>query len=465
MQLRWSTADCAIEQSTDDGATWTAIDGWDLNGVQGCVLAGLSIRIDAGGNLQWSTDGGSTWINVDGWAPPPPPNPSGASTDQAACNIATHIAQNIIQGSLKSAVDSFNATIEEAAAASALIALIPVFGPEIALTIDAAAGLAYLIYHTGSIGDYETASTDAALAISLQCAIYQEIKADGLVTSGNYAAVVSAIAGVGYSPTDVQTAINDYITALGLNGMLAAQQLGGLVAGDCSTCNPPTPGSTNCMTFNGTNDYADAAHWTPASATGDRTFMFWVYRQTSGETCAIMNGGASFTGNDFFVRFEGSGNQVPYAYRGNNSGDNVNETHASANATINTWTHVAVTWASGPATNGAIYVNGTNVGVGGAHPINVGLSNGALFEVGRYNYTPLPFWMQGKMRSVRLYTSLVSATDIAAIAAGGVTGAVARGAPAHWWEGDDGSGSSVHDYGSTPTALTFHGSGSHWGTT
>src|SRR5690348_1323194 len=47
--VRWNDGTCALEVSLDGGATYGPIPGWDRAGVEACILAGLTIRIDAGG--------------------------------------------------------------------------------------------------------------------------------------------------------------------------------------------------------------------------------------------------------------------------------------------------------------------------------------------------------------------------------------------------------------------------------
>lgn len=470
MQLRWNPDTCAIEQSTDDGATWTAIEGWDLTGVQGCVMGGLSIRIDPGGNLQWSIDGGSTWTNVDGWSPGTPPNPQGASTSQEACNIATWLAQDIIQGALVSAIDSFDASISAGAAAAAVIALIPVFGPEIALTIEAAVGITYLIYTTGSIGDYRTASTDPTLAKDLQCAIYTEIIADGAVTADNYSAVAAAIHGIGYTPSDVQDAIDNFISSLGMNGLLAAQQLGGLTTGDCAGCIAPTPGGSNCAVFNGTNDYLEAAATIMRSTNGPFTIMAWVKMSapSSGSYGPLFWSLATDFGNEeiFWWLPQSGGNFSPMNI-GGFGGTSDLDNNSGGSAALGTWVHVAYTCTGGQSfqTGGQPYINGSSVS-----------GTGALFGAfGASGHAPGTSWVghdarnnlyyNGKMADFRIYQQKLTSTQIAAIHAGGVTGYVVEGSAQHWWPFNDASGSTALDYGTSTKNLTWHGSGSHWGTT
>jgi len=465
MQLRWSPDDCAIQVSTDNGATWTAIEGWDLTSVQGCVMGGLSIRIDAGGNLQWSIDGGSTWTNADGWVPGTPPNPAGNSTDQQACNIATHLAQNIIQGALVSAINSFNTSIEEAAAASAIVALIPVFGPEVALTIDAAAGLVYLIYTTGSIGDYTAASTDPFLAFALQCAIYNTIKTDGLVTAANYAAVRTAITAIAYSPSDVQTAIDDFLDALDINGLLAAQQMGGLVTGTCAGC-----GTSPVAQFDGNTDYLKGTGrllpYTDASAW---TLCFWAQAfstaaDSQGTIFAEGDAGATQPTMQVYFQHSGSpGHTWQQSWYGASPTFAWRYDHPNGGTTEDNWHHIAIQHTSGNTYSW--YIDGVNVAATSTTSTpSIRINDGNTYVGVNDNTGGFNEHFQGKLADMRIYGSALTSTQIADIHLAGVTGYLPVGAPLHWWKMDEGTGTTAADSGSSPATLTWHGSGSHWGT-
>jgi len=468
MLLRWNTDTCAIEQSTDDGATWAAIDGWDLEGVQGCVLAGLSIRIDGGGNLQWSTDGGTTWTTVDGWPPPTPPNPSSAPTDQEACNISLHLAQNIIQGALVSAINSFDTSISEAAAAAAIIALIPGFGPEIALTIEAATGIAYLIYNTGSIGDYRTASTSATLLSSLVCAIYGAIRTDGAVTAGNFAAVQTAIHAIAYSPTDVQDAIDAFVTSLDANGMMAAQQLGGLVAGDCSACSNAPVNATSCGVFNGTNDYAStnvtaSVYDAAGPAAGPMSIGAWV-KIDGGTIPNIFNnmGTSNVVGEIVFRSRRDLGTTGNHPIEGvwrTGSSTGVFLWRSSTFVADSTWSHVAFTTDGAGA--GQMYINGSAVSQTFTST-NYGAGAAANPRIGSEETGASGDFFQGKMKDMQIANVRWTTAQVLAIYNGGKDGQVAGPNLVARWLFNQISGASVTSQVGAHSA-TWHGSPPHWG--
>lgn len=450
-----------------DGANvaLTVADNAGANRVDLTIAATTAtLRVDSGGNLQVSYDGGVTWSTVTGWTVPNPSNPGSVSTATLACNIASHLAQNIIQQALQAAVTAFNSSLSDAVAAASILALIPGVGPEYALAIDAAAATAYFIYHNGTIGDYQAAASSAVLATALECAIYNVIHTDGQVTASNAAAVATAIHAVGWTPSDVQSAIDTYVSHLGTNGLLQAQALGGIVAGDCTPCTSPPPTNGNCAIFNGTDDYATmGAFWNPG--TGPFTVMLWMYCQASvSAQTPFSNIGNTLGQGEMWILQGGASARFPDMVRGVGDGSHGREWNDNNDLALNAWHHFAVSWPSLYSSTPSFYIDGSGQGLndGGNHL--PGLGAAPALVVGALNDSPIRLFWTGKMRSLRCYNQALTGMDIAAIAAGGVSGAVAAGFPIHWWEMNDGSGSSIQDYGSAGQALTWHGTGAHWST-
>ena len=249
MIIRWSPDDCAIQISTDAGDTWSDISGWDLSSVQGCILDGLVIRVDSGGNFQWSIDGGTTWTNVDGWIPPAA-TIVGQTTSDKACSIASYLANDVIQVGITQSVDSYNnahSTLQNFANISDLLIF---FEPELPLLLNAITGL-YGLYTAGTIANLTAASTNAGLFTLVRCAIYGAIVADGDVTAGNFADIQTALAAITYPDSDTSNAIQGFVDDLGLNGFLALQVAAPYAVGDCTSC------GNVCALFNGTDDVRD----------------------------------------------------------------------------------------------------------------------------------------------------------------------------------------------------------------
>lgn len=257
----WDTTDSTTLQTALSQAT--ALQ--EMFGAAGACEV-LSMRISDCA-LQFSVDGGDTWTTVTDWSSfgqdclpiPAPPNPLGTAHDQNACNIATYLATQLIQGALVSVVDSYNHTLTDVAAVAAIISLIPGWGTALSAGIDAGAGL-YILVTAGTISAFTTASTSSTLLKSLQCAIYGAIVSSGQVTAGNFAAIQTAIHAIGYTSTPVQNAIDAYVTALGVNGFMQAQLVGGVYVGDCSDCGAPW-----CWTIDFTTTAGGSTQYSPTS--------------------------------------------------------------------------------------------------------------------------------------------------------------------------------------------------------
>ncbi len=210
---------------------------------EGCEVLAMRVSDCA---LQFSVDGGDTWVTVTDWSsynqeclpPPPPPNPLGTLEGQNACNIATYLAVGIIQGAIAEAVAQFDLTASNLAAAGAIVGIVPGWGTFLAAALEAATGL-YVLLNSGNRSAFNTAAGSSTLAGNLRCAIYGAILADGSVTADNFAAVQAAIHAVAYSPSSVQTAIDNYVAALGVGGIMQSQLSGPLYVGDCSSCPAP----------------------------------------------------------------------------------------------------------------------------------------------------------------------------------------------------------------------------------
>lgn len=225
-------------------------------------------------NLQFSVDGGVTWVTVTDWAtflstciPAQvgigiPPNPQGATMSQLACNIAAYLASDVIQASINQAVSDITAMRTLIQFGIALIALIP--GADIPLELIAGAGGAlYLAITAGTLSDYSSALSDATLWSNVTCEIYDAIAPTGYVTAMNFSTILSNIAGIGYVHPAVITTIHDYVSNLGVIGLLQLQQIGALNVGDCSGC------ATWCYEFYGGSEPTGFAYDPPTEP--------WVY--------------------------------------------------------------------------------------------------------------------------------------------------------------------------------------------
>jgi|SRR5579872_413853 len=281
------TGDDTAQQAAVTAATQLALAIGDAE-----VCPVLEFRLTSGCVLQSSVDGGTTWVDVPGWptyapgcytgatgpAGPPfvgaggaPPNPQGATTAQQACNIAGYIADTIVKGSLNSFVSSKSAALTQVEAVGGIVALLSGFDPIVDLIIGAAAiGANYVYAQTTS--DYTAAIADAGFQSAVQCAIYAAIVADGYVTPGNFAAILTNLAAISYTHADVVTTVHDYVSALGVTGLQMMQVSGTLYVGDCSLC------GTWCYEW-GT---ADLGAWSIVSGRGTWSSSTGITSQVSG---------------------------------------------------------------------------------------------------------------------------------------------------------------------------------------
>jgi hypothetical protein len=209
-QLRF-TSSCVLQFSTDGGATWTDVDGWDAN-FANCV-AGVII-------------------------PPIPPNPGPSPIDQHACNIAGYIATEIIQLSITTAVNDFNAHVAQIQYAQDILLTVAYAFPLTALALDAFAVL-YGEYTALTIGDFTTASTDPVLWGDITCAIYEAIRTTGYIDAANVGTVVSNICAISYTSSTVITAICNFVGSLQLQDWQAFQNVGAFDDVDCFGCASP----------------------------------------------------------------------------------------------------------------------------------------------------------------------------------------------------------------------------------
>jgi hypothetical protein len=151
------------------------------------------------------------------------------------CAIAQYLAEKVIHDSLQQAIDDINAHRQLVDFGAALVGSITaetLLGPFIAT---AASGL-FTAATAGDLTHYQDAVEDPLLLQRIRCALQTAIGTDGGVTIGNFAAVTAAIAGVSYAHAEVVTAIGDFVSNLGAQGLITAQSLGGLEAGDCAPC-------------------------------------------------------------------------------------------------------------------------------------------------------------------------------------------------------------------------------------
>lgn len=445
--LRWSTSDCALEISTDGGATWSAISGWDINGLASCLQQPL---IDIGGTPGTGFDG--------------PGNPLGISAAQMACNIANWLAVEVLQGSMSSIATSLAASATLLETADSIFKLIASFTGVGGLFFTVAG---ILIPAATAIGEsaLNSAATDATLREDLTCAIYTAISAAGKVTSGNVDAILTNINAISYGTPGIVGLLHDYVSNLGYNGLNAIQSEGALYGGSCPCGPTPIPGGTGCAIFNGTDDYMTTGFpFYPVPTAGQVTYTAWIY-VTKPSGSGIVAAQFDLTknqGDSYFAHVVSS--NAPALVRAQGGG-NTTETNFSTTVGGNgAWCHVA--WVSPVFGGASVYINGVAAGVSRSYPDTEGdgLDDNGYIGVGASLSNWGTYGYEGKLADLRIYDTALTGAQIAAIHAGGVTGYVPEGTPLAWYAFNEGSGSTAHDYGSNAHDATWHGTGAHWGT-
>ena len=136
--------------------------------------------------------------------------------------------------------------------------------------------------------------------------------------------------------------------------------------------------------------------------------------------------------------------------------------YTSASATISTdWHHVVGAWSTSAATTGGngydIWLDGVKVGnAAGSSPASSPYSIGAVpFRVGQRQNAAYPF--NGLIDEVSVFTSALSASDIATLYNSGTPGDISSLSPFGWWRMGDNDGGSG-------TTITAQGSGGNDGT-
>lgn len=290
------TDTCGLQYSVDGGVTWIDVPGWSTF-APGCFAgptgptgpAGESPQLRwSGCTFQVSNDGGATWTDLSGFDIPTlqgclggtPTTPPGTTLLEMACNIASWLAIQILQGSLASLATSIGAGATALEAALGLFDLAASWSG-IGTIVFEAAGI--FVAAGTAIGEsaLNTAASDATLRGDLTCAIFEAIKADGSVTTGNFALVLANIGAISYATPGIVGLIHDYVSNLGYAGIAAIQAEGSLYDGDCSAC-------AWCYTFDFTAGaglwvqdaaaspfgvYVPGQGWTGQPQTGDRQLV------------------------------------------------------------------------------------------------------------------------------------------------------------------------------------------------
>ena len=481
---------CVLQFSNDGGTTWTDVPGWPTyapgcytgatgpagpTGATGPAGPASTWRL-SGCDLQYSNDGGTTWTTASGWSTDglqqclsgSPTNPPGVSDLQQACNIANWLAVQIAQGSLTNAAAAITAADSTLTAVTGIIGLALGFTGVLDLAL-AAAGIFFAAATAIGATELSAAGGDATLRSDLICAIYTAISADGQVTASNFSTVLANVNAISYGTPAIVGLLHDYLSGLGFTGVNAIQAEGSLFDGNCAGCGSgPIPGGDIVAIFNGTDDYLSRAAQTFVGQPV-LTVMAWlriaVVYPNFGHLISDISTDENAGETEWIVETAFGPLSILTPGRRGGGDDTIRRWTDNNSAGFDTWVHVAFS-KPGPfyeSDDVTMYINGSTEGWSPATVHTVSGATGQTVVGVRQSVDSN--WYQGKMADLRVYFSVVSGSDIASIVAGGVTGYVPIGSPAHWWAFNDGGMStSAHDYGSGAADLAWHGSGAHWST-
>lgn len=416
--LRWNDATCALEESSDGGATWAAVSGWDIEGLAKCLQQPL---IDIGGTPGTGVDG--------------PGNPGGISDLVQACNIAGWLGVQILQGSMSSIGSSL------AADATLLETADNIF--KIAASWSGVGGLFFqvmglLIPAAAAIGEtaLNTAAGDAGLRADLICAIYSAISAAGKVTPGNFPTIVANIGAISYGTPTIVGLLHDYVNHLGYDGLNAIQSEGSLFGGDCSACGGGAPVGFNCIesTNAATIKGLCGADWVIGG--GAFTLGGWVSGAGANDTFAEFgyNGVAGAAAAEF-----GTLSGSYFADLRTNSGPDQVIVDGAPSAGV---THIVFS-SDGSGGTQRLYINGSLAASGAAQSGTIN-SSGALFTFFA-DYLHRGLSSGAKMWGWAAYASQLTAPQVATWFAAGTSTSPPLGTYAHYWPMNEGSGAVAHD--------------------
>ncbi|MBI1833213.1 MAG: hypothetical protein HYR90_00080 [Candidatus Andersenbacteria bacterium] len=180
------------------------------------------------------------------------------------------------------------------------------------------------------------------------------------------------------------------------------------------------------LDFDGTDDYVTAGDIAAVDTVTALTVCAWVYHDTATTDDSIVSKTASATlATDGFMLFRddvGSASARTDTYKwgvGDSAdGDSVYIEGATNAGTASAWRNVCGTYTASSATGLRLYINGAEDANSPASTSSIAAINGgtAAVQVGMISTSSIPF--DGKIDDVRIYSSALTSTQIAALAAG-----------------------------------------------
>lgn len=194
--------------------------------------------------------------------------------------------------------------------------------------------------------------------------------------------------------------------------------------------------------FDGSNDRIDCGTVSDLNSASTFSISVW-YKKSSAGAGGLIIGAGSLSGERVYIEHF-SNNTIYVGY---------DSTFASVSSTADTnWHHVVYVRDSGTH---KLYLEGSDMSLGGTPASTTGSSAGNNFNIGRLSGYGAHFG--GLIDEAAVFSSALSASNVTAIYNSGIPTDLASYSPVHWWRMGD-------DDGGTGTTITDQGSGGNDGT-
>lgn len=228
------------------GAAWDLIAS--VANASACTV--FELRFELSCTLQYSTDGGATWTDVPGWdayfaacvggstgggGGAPVPQIPGLSGTQLGCNIAGYLVQTLLRQFVARALQVVLASGFVADLIDGIVAIIPGIDAITPLIILASNALVTAIAD-GTASDWGSMVLTDLVWSKLGCLIATAIGDFTGWTQGVVDAITTAITGSALAPTLVLTSLAHFIDNLGIPGLSSGTAPGAVITYDCSQC-------------------------------------------------------------------------------------------------------------------------------------------------------------------------------------------------------------------------------------
>jgi len=175
------------------------------------------------------------------------------------------------------------------------------------------------------------------------------------------------------------------------------------------------PVSDGAAFFNGSSEYVTMGDVTSFDGADDLTISLWVMR-TDDDTASLVDKGGYWDSNSSFgLRYDptGNGGRLAFSVGSSSAGAYEHWDNNNTNFPKNKWTHIAIVYSNTDDTIDG-YINGVNLGAGGASGTLISIPNEAKNLVfGRTDGGA--FWLGGYMCNVGMWTGKLTQPQVKSI--------------------------------------------------